>query len=433
MEQYAVAEGLEVAMPSTLDPHGLNAGVEAFGGGIGDPQSEDAHDALQVVFDGLRQPPHGIQRGGPRHRDPLLEMVSRILLARALAVQAKYFLQPVRLGGVGEPFSDVGDLLLGPVLLAGSGRQQAVASLLEDCRTLGIVQSLMDGDLLAADLFHRFVGQLHDVERIEDNSCLIEDFLGSLLEGAVQIHRQRGHTSQDRLAKPIQCGLRAGGGVVLDQFLDNSTLGVAHHRGALAKVPVLLVDREMLRHVASAVGPSLGLANETSFDCSTRDARKAVLGAAKDLRRPATGAAQHQINRQGFKQQSEARARFRPRNRQLLNAVLRTGHARNRANQKRLYLAGVQVPPASLRGVIMDAAGRPATGARQGILRPVGHMNPDLPDRGVQVNRGHLPRRGQTKNVGVQRRAIQWKLSSQTASIKGASATKLPVDPKIAQ
>ena len=429
MEQHAVAEGLEVAMATTLDPHGLDAGIEDFGGGVRDLQSEDAHDALQATFDGFRQRPHGHQQRGLRHRDPLLKMVSRIPLARALAVQAKGLLQPIRLSGVGEPLADVSDLLLGSFLLAGSGRQQAVASLLEEGRALGVVQSLVDVDLLAADLLHRLVCQLHDVERIEDNSCLVEDILGRLLEGAVQIHRDRDHTRQDRRAKPFQCGFGAGGGVALDHLLDDSTLGVAHHRGALAAVPVLLVDREVRHGGRRVFHPRQRLALQTSLDSPSSDALQAILACSQDLRSTAARAAKHQVDREGFKQKGEARFRLRPRHGHLLHSVLRTGDARDGADQHGLELAGVQVPPGARRGVVMDAARRAAVRAGEGRLGPVNHLDAHLAEGRIQIYVRDAPGRRQAKDVGVERRAVQGKLSSEGGSLKGASATRMPVDP----
>ena len=431
MEQHAVAEGLEVPMATALDSHGLDAGVEALGGGVGDPQAKDAHDAFQVPFDSIGQRPHGRQPGGLRHRDPQLEMVSRFLLARALAIQAKGLLQPVRFGGVCEPFADVGNLLLGSFLLAGSGRQKAVASLLEEGRALRVVHSLVDGDLLAANLLHRLVGQLHDMERIEDNSCLVEDILGSLLKGAVQIHRYRSHTRQYRRAKPFQCGFGAGGGVALDHLLDDSALGVAHHRGALAAVPVLLVDREV-RHVGGRVIHSRQrLALQTSMDSPSSDALQAILACTQDLRSTAARTAKHQVDREGFKQKGEARLRLRPRHGHLLNSVLRTGDARDGADQQGLELAGVQVAPGASRSVVVDATRRAAVRAGQGRLRPVNHLDANFAEGRIQIYVRNAPGRRQAKDVGVERRAVQGKLSSEGGGLKGASATRIPVDPKI--
>lgn len=429
MEQHAVAEGLEVAMATALDPHGLDAGVEAFGCGVGDPQAKDAHDAFQVPFDSIGQRPHGRQPGGLRHRDPQLEMVSRFLLARALAIQAKGLLQPVRFGGVFEPFADVGNLLLGSFLLAGSGRQKAVASLLEEGRALGVIHSLENGDLLAANLLHCLVGQLHDMEWIEDNSCLVEDILGSLLKGTVQIHRYRSHMRQDRRAKPFQCGFGAGGGVALDHLLDDSALGVAHHRGALAAVPVLLVDREVRHGGRHVLQPRQRLALQTSLNGPSSDAIEAILACSQDLRSTAARAAKHQIDREGFKQKREARLRLCPRYGHLLNSVLRTGDARDGADQHGLELAGVQVPPDTRRSVVVDAARRAAVRAGQQRLGPVNHLDAHLAEGRIQIYVRDAPGRRQAKDVGVKRRAVQGKLSSEGDCLKGASATKIPVDP----
>lgn len=305
--------------------------------------------------------------------------------------------------------------------------------LLEEGRALRVLESLVDNDIFETDLLHRHVRRVNEVDGIEDNSCLVENVLASRLDVAMHIHRNSGHTGQERLAEAVQCGYGSGCRVPLEHLLNQSAHGISHHRGAQAAMPIRLVYREMCRHTVGAVGTVQGLASAPSFDSLTRKVGKGNFGAANDLCRPATGRAHQQFDHQSFGQQREGQASRLPRSRQLLYLVFRAGQARNRADQKILHLAGVQVTPAVRRGVVVQYVGDPASGGRQRVLRTVRLANAVLADGAVQVHRRQAPRRGQAKNMDVQRSAIQRKLPSQAVSIKGASATKHHLDPNLTQ
>ena len=79
--------------------------------------------------------------------------------------------------------------------------------------------------------------------------------------------------------------------------------------------------------------------------------------------------------------------------------MLRALHPRYLGGQKRAVLAGVQMPPAAVAGVVM--AGN--LSALRAAHRPAGvfHVHHHLALRQVQIDVGHSPRRLDAQNPGI--------------------------------
>jgi hypothetical protein len=103
---------------------------------------------------------------------------------------------------------------------------------------------------------------------------------------------------------------------------------------------------------------------------------------------------------QGFEQQREPAPRARPRHRDRMDTALRTRDARRSGHELGAKLKEVQVPPATLGGVVCFTAPRPALGARERPAAVKVELNLEALGRGVEIDPGDIPRVGQAKGRG---------------------------------
>ena len=107
-------------------------------------------------------------------------------------------------------------------------------------------------------------------------------------------------------------------------------------------------------------------------------------------------------NGQGFKQGGEARARFRPGQRHHLHSVLWASRSRRAGVQNGLILAGVQMPPAPFRLMIIQGTGRGTFRAGPALLGGMLQIDMDLARFQFQFDPLHLPRSLNAQNATIE-------------------------------
>jgi len=239
------------------------------------------------------------------------------------------------------------------------------------------------------------IAEMHgNVELVEGDLVLGSGNVGQrrIDERAPHIHRHRSQARQ-RLGRLRRIpGIQSRTLAVVGDV--KHPIATADHRHIL--VPALkrgLVDADRVRKIlrpprqAARYGALLHAA----------DRRPAQSEPVSDFRYRADF---EPVDHQRFEQRRQSSIVLRPGHRQLMNAVLRTPNPRHLRDQPGLVLAGVEMPPLALAGVVARTA-RPTLRAGQ-IRAGMANMDSHAGAWQVDFNLGNLPGRLNAENLPVE-------------------------------
>lgn len=233
--------------------------------------------------------------------------------------------------------------------------------------------------------------------------------------------------SHVQLFKPmLQKALAVSG----NHVFDHTTSRIADDCGVAPSAPAFLVDGQPCGEGQRPVRSGLFLARKATIDGAMGDAPQTVNARPKKVGGSATRADQHGINGAGFKQQGELGFRSRPRHGKLKGSVLVAVHTRNGAFDDGGHLAGIQVPPATQGCVVVKSSGPLTSRARQALAR-VRHANDHFAVDLIDVDLGHLPRGGESKDSLVELSAVHTRKLPPENPGSTACSTHSALDPEI--
>lgn len=301
-EEDACAVVLEAAETSGGGLDGLDAGVEAFGEGVGDAMDEIVEQAVEMGGEGAGDLLERLQFGAHHLGVPLR--------VEAFGRDGVGLLPKLREGLLAGPRP--GRLQVALAQLGEAQRPLAFDGGTLEPKELGVLEALValfeqTAMLLPPHLVHRLVEQLRDVEAVMRDLGVRDDLASRRKEVGTHVHARRRDLGALLPGQALPQGHGGLACAVLHHLQDARLLQVGHHRDVvLPPSEPLLVQT----HINDLGGRA---PDHAALHGPIHDTLHAVPVQAQQLRslRQRRAGLKH-LHREGLEQKCEARARLGP-------------------------------------------------------------------------------------------------------------------------